>query len=801
MDLGDTLTDNLARILVFYKELGLYRAFSAWYHCLDPDAKLEISRHTMDNMAHVQTSIEKYKTTLSSILNDDDFESLMAECSSQLMSYRESTEQHIELSYRPSGLTYNRSALINNTDQELPEDIQISLSLGYKFLSPYSCHDGNMHCMLAQLDQCIWQAIPDLKQLEASIEIHHILKARDRIVNDDTKNWLKFIQYRTSSFFESHEDIFATRSDKGAHTVVYNVSDYEAKLGLHINEGNYTLVEVDPLQSLIRKEKVLVKVLRNINVLARTFYEHERVHQLEPDTLLLPKFYGLPKIHKQGTPLRPITSTVGAPGYYLAKFFDGLLKGIFPRSDHHVKDSYVFVKSIKDRALNDDDVLVSFDVVSMFTSIPYKLVYDIIMGKAANTFSQLFGIGKPLLKKLLKFLLRDCMVFTALDHIYKQDDGLPMGSCLSPTVARLVMDDVVANLLDKVPQISFIKVFVDDTITIIHKDYIDKALEVLNNFCPGQIKFTLERENNLASLNFLNTTVTRDNGSIRTNWYRKHFASGRLLNFYTSHKRTTVVATAIHFIRTVLLLSDPSFFQQNRPIVIQTLRDNSFPETNIVSLMNNFYTLMRTDVFPDTKHTFYPQCVPPPKPIKPVPILPPSPITPWPETASQWSIPVTDESERRGYKIFPHSICEGRRVKRVIHALKAPGVILADSVKNSKINSITTRKTETPTAKKKNLILISQCTCKKRYMVVRTKFNETGEIARRRIRTRKRKCDTHGHAYRDIQFHRGLQYYSQTGYLLQYVQWKYRHHLDPSCGYAFPDNDQLRRLVIDHKPT
>ena len=32
------------------------------------------------------------------------------------------------------------------------------------------------------------------------------------------------------------------------------------------------------------------------------------------------RIYGLPKIHKEGVPLRPIVNTIGSPTYELAKF-------------------------------------------------------------------------------------------------------------------------------------------------------------------------------------------------------------------------------------------------------------------------------------------------------------------------------------------------------------------------------------------------------------------------------------------------------------------------------------------------
>lgn len=100
------------------------------------------------------------------------------------------------------------------------------------------------------------------------------------------------------------------------------------------------------------------------------------------------------------------------------------------------------------------------------------------------------------------------------------------------------------------------------------------------------------------AINFLNLTIkrviTKKRGIIlSTNWYRKYFASGRLLNFYSSHKRTTVLVTAETFLTTVIKLSDPRNFERNRAIVISTLRDNSFPEEVIQIVMSNFYTLMK----------------------------------------------------------------------------------------------------------------------------------------------------------------------------------------------------------------
>ena len=48
--------------------------------------------------------------------------------------------------------------------------------------------------------------------------------------------------------------------------------------------------------------------------------------KLCPTGCVLPKFYGLPKIHKTGNPLRPIVSSRGLVTYVVAKVLSKLIK-------------------------------------------------------------------------------------------------------------------------------------------------------------------------------------------------------------------------------------------------------------------------------------------------------------------------------------------------------------------------------------------------------------------------------------------------------------------------------------------
>lgn len=783
MDFSEDFTDSLVFFLVLHKELGLLEAKLNWLSCRDPDSLTKSSLNMERRKRSVLLAIEKRKAQFEFSLNDADFNTLLIESMSFKESFQEQSEQDIEVEHRPTAVYFNKEALVIHTETPIPLDIQIGLSFGYKFLFPYAVNNKNMHEILAQLELCMADSLTELRLLEASAEIHRIFKSRKQVQEDDNKIWLAFVILRTQNFFKLNNHIFATKSDKGGHTVVLNVADYDSKLQSHLDNGEYTPINHDPLQDLVESETYFYSLFKKNKKLKDLIIENKLCFQ--PNTLHLPKFYGLPKIHKEGLPLRPITSTCGATGYFVAKLFDLLLNEVFPRSDLHIRDIFEFNDYLNRHSADirnrDDYILVSFDVVSMFSTIPFELVFDIIMSKA-NSFEDLFLIDRFTLRKLIFFLLKKCMVFSALGKTYKQTEGLPMGSCTSPTIARIVMDQVITDLLEKVPHIQFVKVYVDDTIALIHKDYVNIALETLNNFRAGQIKFTLELENDHASINFLNLTLYRDGDTIITNWFRKSFASGRLLNYFSSHKRTTVLATAVHFIKTVLQLSNPQFFHKNKEVIFDTLRDNSFPETLIEVLLNEHYTYMKPIKRPIERKPLVSPLFNPPNDS---PLVPANSVENGHQNVSE-----------SPYVIFPHSICEGRNIKRVLHTLKNPGVIFTDSVKNTKLNGITTRKTITPIEQRNNLILSSMCQCGEKCVITHTKYNETGQIAHDRIFTsNKHSCDSHGHAYLNIQFHRGLAYGSQTQYLCRYVQWMHRHKIDAyAANYEYPI-EHLGKLI------
>ena len=91
-----------------------------------------------------------------------------------------------------------------------------------------------------------------------------------------------------------------------------------------------------------------------------------------------PKFYGLHKIHKPDTPLRPIVSSCGSVTYGVAKELAKILKPLVGKSPHHINSTQDFVEQVKHITLAPGECLSSYDVSALFTSDPIDPALKII---------------------------------------------------------------------------------------------------------------------------------------------------------------------------------------------------------------------------------------------------------------------------------------------------------------------------------------------------------------------------------------------------------------------------------------
>ena len=68
----------------------------------------------------------------------------------------------------------------------------------------------------------------------------------------------------------------------------------------------------------------------------------------------MPQIYGLPKIHEEGVPLRPIVCTIGSPNYVYAKELARILSSLTGGTSSFVKNSTNFVEKISTQVPVED---------------------------------------------------------------------------------------------------------------------------------------------------------------------------------------------------------------------------------------------------------------------------------------------------------------------------------------------------------------------------------------------------------------------------------------------------------------
>ena len=124
--------------------------------------------------------------------------------------------------------------------------------------------------------------------------------------------------------------------------VIMDRQDYINKAISLLNQNTYRSISWDPTNTTKNKLISILKRVKNHTRLDSLNYK-----SMYPIGCVPPKFYGLPKIHKPDTPLRPIVSSCGSVTYGVAKELAKMLKPLVGKSPHHINGTQDFVEQIE----------------------------------------------------------------------------------------------------------------------------------------------------------------------------------------------------------------------------------------------------------------------------------------------------------------------------------------------------------------------------------------------------------------------------------------------------------------------
>ena len=182
---------------------------------------------------------------------------------------------------------------------------------------------------------------------------------------------------------------------------------------------------------------------KSVNFHDRTINMDEKRKLDPPSKPTIPAFYGLPKIHKpEPIPIRPIVSSIDSvTTYNLAKYAASVLGPLVGTTPHHIENTRDFVEKIKGFKLQEDEVVTSYDVAALFTSIPPDVAIQVVRNRLESdqTLQERTKLSVDNLVELIELCLKTTY-FSFGGKFYAQVHDGAMGSPVSPIVANLCME-------------------------------------------------------------------------------------------------------------------------------------------------------------------------------------------------------------------------------------------------------------------------------------------------------------------------------------------------------------------------
>ena len=385
------------------------------------------------------------------------------------------------------------------------------------------------------------QKLNEGKAEELRVEIKNILKKNHPNKSNITKE-----EFRAIKELKQDEERIILTADKGVALVVLNKKDYIEKAEHLLSQLTYRKIQENPTS---KQKAKLIRILKKIKT--EGGISKEKYKKMYPMGAGSPKFYGLPKIHKKETPLRPIVSSTGTVSYNAAKELANILKPLVGWTPHHLKNTKDFIEQIKDVKLLPDETIISYDIKALFTSVPIQPVINIIKSKLENDKDLKLRTSMSIhhITSLLEYCLKGTY-FVFRGQYYEQLEGAAMGSPLSPIIANLYMEEFEAKALNTAPNPPTLwKRFVDDTFVVIKKCHQEEFFHHIDSI-EDSIQFTAEDTKADGTLPFLDVLIIpQPDGSITTAVYRKPTNTNQYLQWDSHHEisaKYSVISTLFH---------------------------------------------------------------------------------------------------------------------------------------------------------------------------------------------------------------------------------------------------------------
>lgn len=360
-----------------------------------------------------------------------------------------------------------------------------------------------------------------------------------RNIDQDERTALKSLR--------ENQQIIIKSADKGGAIVVMDREAYVGEALRQLDNTKYYKRLQEPIY-LSNIDKIN-SVINNLNL--GGFLNNKQVKYLsaDPDSVRARVFYLLPKIHKPTASWpqrdrmpegRPIVSDCGSESYNISEYIDSFLQPLSVRHPAYLKDTYDFIDKIRNKNINNDCLLVTGDVSSLYTNMNLDRILDVVR----ESFRDNPDSARPdkEILQLLDLTLKN-NDFEFDDKFYLQVHGTAMGKKYAPSLANLYLQyfDRMAVTGFKIKPLNYHR-YLDDIFFLWPGTSVElDEYNIFLNSLIGDIKVTLN--SNPVEVNFLDTTVYKrtlqDGTTLQTKVYFKETDTHQLLHTASFHPKHT----------------------------------------------------------------------------------------------------------------------------------------------------------------------------------------------------------------------------------------------------------------------
>ena len=167
-----------------------------------------------------------------------------------------------------------------------------------------------------------------------------------------------------------------------------------------------------------------------------------------PNPPRIPVFYTLTKIHKPTLTGRPIISGCEGPTERISSFIDHILQPIAKAQKSYLKDTTDFINFIQRTKVQQNTILVSMDVTSLYTNIPQEEGINTVCIAYEDFYKNKTPIPSNLLRNMLRLILQENS-FHFNRRNYLQTHGTAMGTKMAVAFANIFMSAVESEIIGK----------------------------------------------------------------------------------------------------------------------------------------------------------------------------------------------------------------------------------------------------------------------------------------------------------------------------------------------------------------